>query len=85
MNGDVRVRLNENGRIVIPAAFRKALGIELGDELLLRLGEDGVLLTTIKLRVAMAQRLVRKYVKPGESLVDDLIAERRTEARRESD
>lgn len=85
MNGDVRVRLNENGRIVIPAAFRKALGIELGDELLLRLGEDGVLLTTIKLRVAMAQRLVRKYVKPGESLVDDLIAERRAEARRESD
>jgi hypothetical protein len=26
---------------------------------------------------------VRKYVKPGESLVDELIAERREEAKRE--
>ena len=85
MNGDVRVRLNENGRIVIPAAFREALGIKLGDELVLHLDEDGVLMTTIELRVARAQRLVRKYVKPGESLVDELIAERRAEARREND
>ena len=33
---ETRVRVNESGRIIIPAAFRKALGIEAGDEVVLR-------------------------------------------------
>jgi AbrB family looped-hinge helix DNA binding protein len=83
MNGELRIRMSENGRVVIPAAIRKALGIKAGDELMLHLDEDGMKLTTTRLRVARAQRLVRKYVKPGVSLVDELIAERRAEARKE--
>jgi hypothetical protein len=34
---------------------------------------------TAKRDIARAQRLVRKHVKPGTSLVDELIAERREE------
>jgi len=83
MDGELRIRISENGRVVIPAAIRKALGIKAGDELMLHLDEDGMKLTTTRLRVARAQRLVRKYVKPGVSLVDELIAERRAEARKE--
>jgi AbrB family looped-hinge helix DNA binding protein len=83
MNGELRIRMSENGRVVIPAAIRKALGIKAGDELMLHLDEDGMKLTTTRLRVARAQRLVRKYGKPGVSLVDELIAERRAEARKE--
>ena len=30
MEQETRLRVNENGRVVIPAAFRKALGIEAG-------------------------------------------------------
>jgi AbrB family looped-hinge helix DNA binding protein len=37
-----RTRLNENGRLVIPASFRKALGINSGDEVVLRLEDDEV-------------------------------------------
>jgi hypothetical protein len=37
----------------------------------------------MKRRIERAQRLVRKYVKPGTSLVDELIAERREAAKRE--
>jgi hypothetical protein len=37
----------------------------------------------MKHRIARAQRHVRKYVKPGVSLVDELIAERREAAKRE--
>ena len=37
---EVRLRVNENGRVVIPASFRKALGIHSGDEILLRVEED---------------------------------------------
>jgi AbrB family looped-hinge helix DNA binding protein len=83
MGGDIRLRINENGRVVIPAAFRKELGIKAGDEVILRLDDGEVRISTLKNRLERARRQVRKYVKPGESLVDELIAERREEAKRE--
>jgi AbrB family looped-hinge helix DNA binding protein len=83
MDTETRLRVNENGRVVIPASFRKALGINAGDEVVLRLEEDELRITTLKSRVQRAQRRVRKYVKPGRSLAEELIAERREAAKRE--
>lgn len=83
MDTETRLRVNENGRVVIPATFRKALGINPGDEVLLRLEDDELRITTQKKRLERARRLIRKYVKPGESLVDELIAERREAAAKE--
>jgi AbrB family looped-hinge helix DNA binding protein len=83
MTTETRLRINENGRVVIPASFRKALGINPGDEVILSLEEDELRITTMKRRIERAQRHVRKYVKPGVSLVDELIAERREAAKRE--
>ena len=83
METEARTRLNENGRLVIPASFRKALEIKPGDEVILRLEDDELRITTMKLRIARAQRNVRKYMKPGVSLADELIAERRAAARKE--
>jgi AbrB family looped-hinge helix DNA binding protein len=83
MDTETRLRINENGRVVIPAPFRKALGINPGDEIILRLDEDELRITTMKLRIERAQRYVRKHLKPGVSLVDELIAERREAAKRE--
>jgi AbrB family looped-hinge helix DNA binding protein len=80
---ETRTRVNENGRVVIPASFRKALGINVGDEVVLRIEDDELRIFTMKQRIARAQRLVRRHVKPGMSLVDELIAERREAARRE--
>ena len=77
------VPLNQNGRIVIPASYRKALGVKAGDKLVLEMEDDGLLITTMQRRLERAQRLVRKYVKPGVSLVDELIAERREAAKHE--
>jgi len=77
------MRVNENGRVVIPASFRKALGINAGDEIVLRIEDDELRITTLKRRLERAQRLVRKHVKPGRSLVDELLADRREGARRE--
>ena len=80
---EARLRVNENGRVVIPAEFRKTLGIKAGDEVIARVEEDELRITTVKSRIARAQRLVRQYIKPGRSLADELIAERRREARNE--
>jgi AbrB family looped-hinge helix DNA binding protein len=83
VNTETRLRVNENGRVVIPAAFRKALGINVGDEVVLRIEDDELRITTLKRRLERAQRLVRKHVKPGTSLVDQLISERREASRHE--
>ena len=80
---EVRLRVNENGRIVLPAAFRKALNIRPGDQVLARLEDDEVRITTLKHRIEQAQRHVRQFVKPGRSLADELIAERREAAKHE--
>jgi AbrB family looped-hinge helix DNA binding protein len=83
MTDETRLKVNENGRVVIPASFRKALGIKTGDEVVLRMEDDELRITTTRRRIERAQRLVRKYVKPGVSLVDELIAERREAAKNE--
>jgi len=80
---EVRVRVNENGRIVIPASMRSALGVHPGDEMILRLNDNELLITTVKNRIAKAQQLVSRYVKPGASLSKELLAERREATRRE--
>ena len=83
MPPEARMKINENGRVVIPAAFRKALGIRAGDVIVLRIEDDELRMTTMRKNIERAQRMVRKYVKPGVSLVDELIADRRREARNE--
>jgi len=83
MNTETFARVNENGRVVIPASYRKALGIKAGDQVILRMEDDELRITTMKRRIERAQRLVRRYVQPGTSLVDELIAERREAAKRE--
>jgi antitoxin PrlF len=40
-------------------------------------GDDELRITTLKNRIERAQRRIRRYVKPGRSLADELIAERR--------
>jgi AbrB family looped-hinge helix DNA binding protein len=83
MDTETRLRVNENGRVVIPASFRKALGINPGDEVVLRLENDELRITTQKKRLERARRLVRKYIPAGRFLADELIAERREAARTE--
>jgi AbrB family looped-hinge helix DNA binding protein len=78
-----KARISPNGRIVIPAAIRQQLGVKPGDPILMDV-EDGVLrLESYPSRIARIQRELAQYIPPGVSLADELIAERRAEARRE--
>ncbi len=83
MDPETRARVDENGRLVIPASYRKALGISAGDEVFLRIEDDELRITTLKWRLERARRHIRQYVKPGRSLADELIAGHREAARRE--
>ena len=77
-----RLKLGENGRISIPA-YRHELGLRPGDELLIQLEEGGIRVTSPKLALERARRMIDRYVQTDDSLVDSLIADRRAEAERE--
>jgi AbrB family looped-hinge helix DNA binding protein len=79
----INARIGEGGRVVIPAEFRKALGMHVGDDVILALGDGELKILTRPEVIRRAQERVRLYVTAGESLADELVAERRAEAARE--
>lgn len=78
------VQVGAQGRLVIPAALRKALHLKPGDRLIAR--QEGQSLV-LERREAIEQRLWQLFahIPKDVSLVDELIAERREEARRENE
>lgn len=78
----VRVRLGPQGRLVVPAPIRKALGFEPGDALVARAHNDRLIVE----KSDVVERRLRAYFRKfrGRSLADELIAERREEVRRET-
>ncbi len=78
-----KVELGAGGRLVIPAPMRAALGMKGGDKLLLRLEGNELRIYTYEEATRRAQEIVRSFVSPGVSLVDELIADRHAEAARE--
>ncbi len=75
-----RTRLDEDGSVIIPADYVKALGLKPGDPLIVRLLDRELRILTLQEALRQAQQLVRQYVPEEESMVDELIAERRAEA-----
>jgi|SRR5215204_3101776 AbrB family looped-hinge helix DNA binding protein len=82
MNGTI-ARIADGGRLVIPAEYRRRLGLEPGDEVIMRIEDGELRILTRAEAVKRAQAVVRQHVKKGRSLVDELSAERRAEAARE--
>lgn len=85
MNEVYRAKLNEEGRLVIPAACRKQLGLAAGQEVLLQVSSQGLLVYTQDLAVKRLQNWVADHVPTSTSLADDLMTDRRTEAAKDLD
>jgi len=80
---ETKARIGKGGRVVIPSRFRRSAGLKEGDEVILTLDEAGLRIRTPGQAIKQAQDLVRKYVRAGESLADELLRERKREAKRE--
>ncbi len=78
-----RLRVAEGGRIVIPAAVRERLGMEVGADLVLTVEDDRATIMNARAARRRAQERVRRYISPDVSLSEELMAERKKEARRE--
>jgi AbrB family looped-hinge helix DNA binding protein len=79
-----RAKLNDEGRLVIPASCRKHLGLQPGQEVLLKMTKEGLLLTTFDQALKQFQDEVAGLAGPGVSLANEVIAERRAEAAEEN-
>ena len=74
--------IGAGGRIVIPAAYRKALGVKPGGEVQLVLEDGEFWMVSQHQAIGRAQNMLRRYVPKGRNLSEELIKERREEASR---
>jgi AbrB family looped-hinge helix DNA binding protein len=83
-NAQAAVKVGLQGRVVIPSRLREELKIRAGDELVARVEEGRVVMEK---RENVLRRVKERFADVPEdaSLADELISERREEARRESE
>ncbi len=81
----VTARLSENGRIVIPADIRQKLELSPGDTVLLSVEGYVLKIEPQRARIRRIQESMRQFLPPDRVLSDELIADRREEARRETE
>ena len=80
---DTATKIGLGGRIVIPAELRREIGVDVGDEVILRLVRGEIHILTRAQAIQKAQALVRKSIPKSRSLVKELIRDRRKEAESE--
>jgi bifunctional DNA-binding transcriptional regulator/antitoxin component of YhaV-PrlF toxin-antitoxin module len=80
-----RARIDASGRLVVPVAVRRELDLRDGDELTFTAGDSPGEMRVASRRAGLkrAQALVAEFSTRGGSAVDDLLRERREDARRE--
>jgi AbrB family looped-hinge helix DNA binding protein len=78
------VTVGPDGRILVPVALRRELGLMPGTPVIARVEDDRLVLES---RDAVLRRLQARFasIPEGVSLADELIAERRREAEREAE
>ena len=77
----VKTKIGPGGRVVIPARFRRSLGLEVGDAVAVSLGDGDVRIAGLAAKLRQAQATVRRFAK-GRPLAQRLIRQRRAEAKR---
>ncbi len=79
----IKTKVTEGGRIVIPARFREAVGIKVGKNVTMTLKDGTIQITTRDEAFRRIEEMMKSHIKPGRSVVDELIKERREEASRD--
>jgi antitoxin PrlF len=73
----------ENGRLVVPAQLRQQLGMAKGGKLVASIREGSLVLEPFDVAMRRVRETARAYIRPGESVADALIDDRRRQASRE--
>lgn len=76
----IYLTMADNGRLVIPAPLRAHVGLGKGGRVVATVRDGAIVLEPLDVAIRRVQALVRRYVPPGDSLLDDLLAQRRADA-----
>lgn len=79
----IRAKISKGGKIAIPSFYRKKLHFKDGEEVLVDMKENTLIISSVRYALEKARQIVNKYHLSSESLVDKLITERREEAKHE--
>jgi bifunctional DNA-binding transcriptional regulator/antitoxin component of YhaV-PrlF toxin-antitoxin module len=74
------VKIINGGKLVIPAQFRREMGIGAGDTVVVGMTQGELRIRSLPSAIKKAQAIVREFVPDHVNLVDELIADRRAEA-----
>lgn len=77
----VRGKVSDRGRIIVPAPMRRSLGLEPGSDIVLREHNGELRVISLKQAVRQIQALASERVPKDESLVDELLNMRRAEVK----
>jgi AbrB family looped-hinge helix DNA binding protein len=78
----LRAKIDKSGRLSVPAAVRRAVGLESGGEALIDVVEGELRVSSLERAIQHAQAQVRRYTKGKVCLTSLLFAQRRREAKR---
>ncbi|MBB4000819.1 AbrB/MazE/SpoVT family DNA-binding domain-containing protein [Aureimonas pseudogalii] len=76
-------KIVEGGRVILPAVFRKSMGLQKGDTVLIELHGEEIRIRPARSALRRLQEKLRDYAPEAGSVADELIAERRQEATKE--
>ena len=74
------VKIVDGGKLVIPAHFRRELGIGVGDTVVVELDGGELHVRSLSAAIRRAQGIIREFVPEGTDLTEQFIADRRVEA-----
>lgn len=75
-----KIKISQGGRMIVPKNIRKALGIEIGDELCMRVENQELRVFNVRNAIKEAQKLMAKYNPQKKRLSDEIIKDRKDEA-----
>lgn len=80
---EVKTKIGEGGRILIPAFLRENLHLSVGDEVILKIKDGELCISTAMHALKVIQEKVRQHIPDNVSLVDMLLDMRRKEVEHE--
>lgn len=78
-------KIIKGGKVALPASVRRSLAMPDGERIFIDEDEGRIVIRTQAQAIREAQKALRKYARPGHSVVDELLDDRRREAERENE
>ena len=73
----LRSKLSKGGKVSIPSAYRKQLQLKAGDEVLLEVENDTLVIFSLRSALEKSRQMVNSYHPPDETTVNRFLSEQR--------